>query len=176
MPRIESLTAALVFGAAAFICAVPEAVADTVDDCTPPPPGLVQDLYDWIGANSDYEVAAAKADPPEIIFCIEGEEVPYGAKTTMISPREMGIFDFEERRIYLVAPWRVEVPRDVGVLLHELVHDVQFLNRDWPCPGATEIEAYKLYEDWLAEQGVEIELNWLMIYMWARCPRDIHPD
>jgi hypothetical protein len=62
------------------------------------------------------------------------------------------------------------------VLLHELVHAVQFDNRSWDCLGAPEWQAYKMQEAWLAEHGISADFDWLLIYMQSRCPRDIHPD
>lgn len=145
------------------------------EDCDPPSSSLVQSLYDWIGANTDYSVAEAKAHPAKIIVCRRGDVVPFGSETLLIEPMQKGIFDFETRTVYLVLPWRQSEIRDVGVLLHELVHDIQFLNQDWPCPTSTEVEAYQLQEKWLAENDVEIKLNWLLIYHWARCPRESRP-
>ena len=81
----------------------------------------------------------------------------------------------EIRRIHLVRPWGAANARDQSRLLHELIHDVQFQNKSWECPNATEWEAYKLHEEWLQQHGINPNFNWFAIQMRARCPRDIHP-
>ena len=81
----------------------------------------------------------------------------------------------EIRRIHLVRPWDASNTKDRSRLLHELIHDVQYINRGWTCKEEPEWEAYKLQEAWLAAQGVASEFDWLHIFMLSRCPRDIRP-
>lgn len=163
---------------AAFMAAAPSAFAEVVaarEDCTRPSPALVAELLDWIGAASGYDVAGARADPPAIFFCDEGDVLDYPGGTAVVEPGERGVYDYEARVIYLVGPWSPEDPRQRSVLLHELVHDVQFANRAWECPNATEWEAYKLQEAWMAEQGLVAEFDWVRIWFWSKCAGNPHP-
>jgi hypothetical protein len=57
--------------------------------------------------------------------------------------------------------------------LHELIHDVQLLNRDWDCAGSTEWEAYRLQDQWLQEQGVILPFDWPAIRRLSECPPDV---
>jgi len=168
IPRAAGAVSALALGLA---LSGPAAASD----CTPPSPGLVAELLGWIGEATGYDVSAALADPPTIRFCAEGDAIPYPGEATLITPGQRGLYDYDMRRIHLVAPWRADRPRDVAVLLHELVHDVQFLNRPWECPNATEWEAYKLYDRWLAERGIDTAIDWVQVYFWSRCNRNPHP-
>lgn len=143
--------------------------------CLRPSDALVQELLDWIGAASGYDVAGARADPPAIFFCDEGDVLDYPGGTAVVEPGERGVYDYEARVIYLVGPWSPEDPRQRSVLLHELVHDVQFANRAWECPNATEWEAYKLQEAWMAEQGLVAEFDWVRIWFWSKCAGSPHP-
>lgn len=155
----------------------PAAAGPTVPPgCTAPPEALVQELLDWIAANSDYDTAQSQADPPEVVFCDAGDAIDYAGADTLVEPGERGLYDFEARRIFLVAPWAPDDPHDVAVLLHELVHDVQFSARTWECPNATEWEAYELHEAWLAERDIDADIDWLSVYFWSSCRRNPHVD
>ncbi len=172
---LSGMRRSLTIGSALLALLLAAPAAPAAEGCAPPDPALVAELIGWIGRETDYDVSAALADPPEIRFCARGDEVLHEDATTLIEPDDRGVYDISRRIVHLVEPWDPASPRDVAVLLHELVHDVQFLNRDWDCPNAAEWEAYELYERWLAERGIEAKLDWLTIYFWSKCPRDIHP-
>ncbi|MGM0742689.1 MAG: DUF6647 family protein [Pseudomonadota bacterium] len=88
-----------------------------------------------------------------------------------------GLYDPHEATIYLVRPWDRRNPFDVAVLLHELVHHRQREHGHWYCPGAQELPAYRIQDKWLAELGLEADINWIAVVLEAGCtPRDIHPD
>jgi hypothetical protein len=166
-------------GAGAALPPAPQGTAPrpAVDaDCPPDAPGaLVRRLLGWLAAHSDYDTGRAAADPPEIRFCRSGEVIRYEGHDILVEPDLRAAFDLRARRIYLVLPWRADDPRNVSALLHELIHDVQFAARDWPCPQATEWEAYRLQAAWLEEQGIDPGFDWFGIHMRARCPGDVHP-
>ncbi len=136
---------------------------------------VIADLVKWIGDHTDYDVSKTLMEPPSVSFCDEGTELYYEGEMIIVDPMLRAAYDMRDRHIYLVRPWKVSSVRDLSALLHELVHDVQYLNREWPCKGKSEWEAYKLQDAWLSEQGLESEFNWLQIFMLSRCPRDIHP-
>ncbi len=137
---------------------------------------LIQELTRWIGAQTGYDITRTLADPPRVSFCDTGQTIIYEDQTLIVDPGLRAAYDLSDRHIYLVLPWDAANPKDVSALLHELIHDVQLINRDWPCVGAPEWQAYKLQETWLAERGIDPGFDWLHIYMYSRCPRDIHPD
>lgn len=176
--RKARLPAALLLLAALYagLAAAPAARAQAPEaDCPLPSDELTASLVRWIGARAGYEVAPVLADPPEIGFCEAGDPIPYGADTLFVEPHERGFYDRANRRITLVLPWSESAPRDVAVLLHELVHDIQFLNRSWDCPAATEWEAYSLQARWLGEQGIDTDFDWAQIALHSRCPGEVHP-
>ena len=148
-------------------------------DCAPPPvqdgTALTDSLYRWIAAHSEYETGFGIGAPPEISFCAAGSQIRYEGRDLLVEPRLHAAYDLAARRIWLVLPWDAGSMRDRSVLLHELVHDVQFRNADWPCPQATEEEAYRLQHDWLAEHGIASGFDWFAIRMRAKCPTGVHP-
>ena len=115
------------------------------------------------------------AAPPSIGFCRHGEVIPYEGESLIVDPDLGAAYDKERRHIYLAQPWDATNTRDLGTLLHELIHDVQYRNRDWPCWQKTEWEAYKLQEAWLAERGESADFNWALILMLSRCSQNHHP-
>ncbi|MGC9420582.1 MAG: DUF6647 family protein [Rhodovulum sp.] len=153
-------------------CARPDASAAT----QAVPAGLVDALLVWIGAATGYDVAPSRAAPPEIAFCATGDWIDYEDSKVLVDEHLRAVYDWPGRRVLLVAPWDADDLRDRSILLHELIHQVQLANRDWPCLQAPEWEAYKLQERWLNEHGIDPEFDWLQIYFLSRCPRDIHPD
>lgn len=132
-------------------------------------------LVGWIGEHSSYDVSTALDELPVVRFCTSDETIPIADDLTIVEPGDAGVFDIEGRVIWLMAPWNPDNLKDVGVLLHELVHDIQFLNRSFRCPQAAEPEAYRLQELWLAEHGISFQVDPFFLFMTALCPPDIHP-
>ncbi|WP_397542327.1 DUF6647 family protein [Roseovarius salis] len=164
---------------ALLLLAPASAAARPAGDCPAPdmpPRALVESLIRWIGAETGYDMASALARPPGIRFCRTGEMIEYDGAGWFVDPALRAAYDLKTRTVYLVLPWDADDAFDRSVLLHELVHHVQLANRDWPCPGAPEWQAYKLQDRWLRARGIEHGFDWLRIWFMSRCPRDIHPD
>jgi Domain of unknown function (DUF6647) len=144
-------------------------------DVCPVPDTVIEEMFAWIAAHTDYDTAPTSENLPAIETCASGAAVDYGNENIIVDEGIRGLYDFDARRIYLVEPWDPDNLAHRAVLLHELVHAVQLDNRDWECIGAPEWEAYKLHEAWLVEHGLEGNFDWLQVYFTSRCPRDIHP-
>lgn len=141
-----------------------------------PATSLKSALIEWIGANSGYDVSTILANPPEVKFCAHGSTLVYQGKAIHFGDRLNGVYDETTEQICLAKPWNASNTKDRGVLLHELVHHVQYQSKSWACPKATEWEAYKLQEAWLLEKGARPGFNWMYILLASRCtPRDVHP-
>ena len=138
-------------------------------------PELIESLIAWVGAHSNYDVSKALSNPPTVDFCRRGTIVDYEGEDLIVERPLVAFYDIKKRHIFLVEPWDPENSAQVSTLLHELTHDVQHLNKDWPCWGKAEWEAYKLQESWLLEQGQTPAFNWSDIFLQSLCPRDIHP-
>lgn len=133
---------------------------------------MLAELIRWIGDHADYDVTLALRDPPDVRFCSAGEIIRYEGKDAVVDPELYGVYDRIERAIFLVRPWNAANTEHLGRLLHELVHDLQFQNVEWPCKQKPEWEAYRLQAKWLAEHEVEKEFDWRMIYSSSQCPED----
>ncbi|MDJ0641019.1 MAG: hypothetical protein QNJ20_19550 [Paracoccaceae bacterium] len=141
-----------------------------------PAADVMEELLSWIEAQTAYDVSALRNSPPEISFCAVGERIPYEAGSALVDVALNGAYDHLRNTILLVQPWNPDDPRDRSVLLHELLHAAQLQNRTYACLEEAEWEAYRLQEAYLAERGLESGFDWLQIYFWSQCPRDIHPD
>ena len=129
-------------------------------------------LIGWIALRTDYDVSSVYHNPPEIVFCQVGEIVDYEAEGLLVDEILAAAYDLKRRRIYLVKPWATDDLFDLSVLLHELIHVVQLDNRDWPCAGAPEWEAYTLQSVWLRNQGIIAGFDWSTIYKLSQCPAE----
>ena len=161
------------------LLSAPAAAQPGAEDCAAPEAraaaALISPLLDWIADNTDYDVAETRASPPRISFCSPGDTLSYEGATVLVDPDLRAAYDARARQIHLVRPWDPTDPFAQSVLLHELIHDVQLLNRTWPCLQAPEWQAYKLQDSWLRARGIEHGFDWFAIFVLARCPRDPHP-
>lgn len=137
---------------------------------------LISKLLTWIDVHTDYDVSQSRRHHPQITFFARGDSITYEGNTITIPKRLRGLYDKQQYKIILVKPWQASVHYDVSTLLHELVHVVQYQNKNWLCWQRTEWEAYQLQEQYLKEHGIDPQFNWLEIAMFSSCRRrDIHP-
>ncbi len=131
----------------------------------------VAPLVDWIVAKTGWAVHEA----PLIRF------VPYAElvkKFTGGKPTDFhveAIYSDQDHSIYLPDGWRAEDLRARSVLLHELVHHLQYLNHvKATCESEYELQAFKLQVAWLDEHGVDdplglLDINPYFLLMLGQC-------
>jgi hypothetical protein len=137
------------------------------------PADLVGPLDDWLDGQLDYP----RRPPPRIEIIDAAQALALEPTVGRMAGRLRGLYDPDAGTIFLVRPWSMDDPRDISVLLHELVHHRQTDARHFYCPGAQEPEAYTLQEAWLAERGLSIAVNRIAVVLAAGCTRtDFHPD
>ena len=103
-------------------------------------------------------------------------------KTTILGTRKdttMGLYDHEKKIVYLnLLLKKHDKPVHDSVLLHELVHHMQFHNGiKFRCLGELEEKAYNLQDKWLQKQGrksvfEELEISPLVFYLITQCTDD----
>ena len=166
-----SVAVAAAFVAATFVAARPAPANGCAADGRAAE-ALVAGLFDWIGAHTDYDTDAARANAPAIVLCVTGGTISYEGAPLLVEPGLRAMYSAIDHTVFLVAPWSAARHEDVSTLLHELVHGVQFRERAWPCPQAAEREAYALQAAWLAERGLPPALDPFTAYLLSRCPSD----
>ena len=147
--------------------------AQTPEDCAQwpaIPENLISDLTGWIALHTMYDVGELHRSPPEIAFCSVGDWIEYEEGELRVEPELRAAYSHPADRIYLVLPWSADDPYDRSVLLHELIHKVQLANRDWPCVGAPELEAYMLQAEYLGTYGIDPGFDWRSIFLLSLCP------
>ena len=138
-------------------------------------PALVAHLERWLDENS----ALPRNQRPVNIRTVGpySEIILRRASHSARHGMTRGLYDPVRGSILLVHPWNRHDPQDVSTLLHELVHHRQAASGHWYCPGAQEYPAYRAQRQWLSENGLRLEVNWIAIVLESGCtPRDIHPD
>ena len=149
---------------------LPEADQLPAAPLQPPAPELVSALTEWIGQHTPYDITGLRAAPPAIRLCRTGERLHYEGRRIVVEPDLRAAYDATARVIYLVAPWDHSSIADQGILLHELIHHVQFGARSWDCLQQPEYEAYGLQALWLEQHGRPVPFSLPQIFIWSRCP------
>lgn len=137
---------------------------------------LMRESLAWLADNTEYR-NAKKAEMPGVEWRSFEELYLIGwgekAKTNMGLGRIWAVYDDERRVILLHDGFDVRNSNDRGRMVHELVHHMQVIGeKAVRCPGASEPEAYKLTEQWFAQNGIALPENWptkLEVAMMAIC-------
>jgi hypothetical protein len=81
------------------------------------------------------------------------ETVPDRQKREVVS-----VYDARRRTVILPEGWEGRSPAELSVLLHELVHHLQFkAGLSYACPQEREALAYEAQEKWLKQFGTTLE-------------------
>ena len=147
---------------------------------------LVMSLMLWISIQTGWTVP----EPPTITYIESGQELfmlshncknkPDQPVCTTYNPetsKVLGLYNNETKTVLLNKDFWIASVRDQSILLHELVHHMQY-SRNWghyrkKCRGDIEKEAYNLQENWLEIRGLTlaktIDLGPLMRHVLTQC-------
>ena len=130
---------------------------------------LIASLLLWIGAETSYNVDLPH---PEIMQIEKPklEEIFYGSSKDGASDLH-AFYNIETDVIYLSSEWNMHNAFDRGVLLHELIHYVQDMNKvPYDCVGQLEAEVYPLQEKYMLEMhGVKFEYDEFFVKLLSLC-------
>ena len=136
-------------------------------------PTLIYRLNTWLDAETEYETRASQ---PQIKFIETEQAENLRGVAGHSGGRTHGLYDAEAQTIYLTKPWSSVNPRDISVLLHEMVHHRQ-AGQHWYCVQAQEWRAYQIQAQWLAEHQIADDFYWPAVLLQSSCSkRDIHPE
>ncbi len=127
-------------------------------------------LIDWIIEKTGWAVR----DAPPIKFASQ-EELAKMFGGTADDYHVEALYSDRDHSIYLPEGWKADDLRRHSILLHELVHHLQYLNHvKVTCVSEYELQAFKLQVTWLNEQGVEDPLDLLgidpfLLFMLGHC-------
>lgn len=83
-------------------------------------------------------------------------------------------YDIRRRTIFLTKEWHPKNPKDLSVLVHEMVHHLQNLDkRTFACPAEREKLAYQAQETWLGlfqtSLETEFEIDAFTLLVSTKC-------
>ena len=110
-------------------------------------------LMIWLGANTTFDT---NHDIPNVLFLTQTqmEELYYPEGKKDNFPNQLhGLYDKESNTIILPDTWDRRDPWDMGVLLHEMIHYLQDVNKhEFQCTAEMERDAWPIQQKYLQEQ------------------------
>lgn len=127
-------------------------------------------LIHWIAAKTGWPVR----DAPPIKF-VSRDDLAKMFGGTADGLHVEALYSDRDHSVYLPNGWKADTLRRRSILLHELVHHLQYLNHPKvTCESEYELQAFKLQLAWLSEKGVEDPLDFLgidpfLFFMLGKC-------
>lgn len=118
-------------------------------------PHLLDTIALWLSVNFDLPLPAKNPDlmsvPPADLVVLR-----YGSKRTAWAGDVIAVYD--EGTIFLSRSWTGQGPAELSILVHEMVHHLQFsADMRFACPGEREVLAYRAQDAWLGLFGESLE-------------------
>ena len=137
---------------------------------------LMTAIMAWLTLNFALPAApelprVARVTPEEMVQVrLRGRESPAAATAFEVE----ALYDDSTRTIYLRRGWSPRTPREVSVLVHEMVHHLQnAAGMRFECPQARERMAYAAQRRWLERHGKdlldEFQLDPMTVLLRTRC-------
>ena len=127
-----------------------------------PLPILVELATGWVAADLGVpipetlpRVAFADEVTMQVIRASAADE-----RTAAVTPDRavVAMYDARSGTVFLPLGWTGQTRAEMSMLVHEIVHNFQFLAGErFACPAAREKKAYEVQERWLAGQGESLE-------------------
>ena len=98
-----------------------------------------------------------------------------GPEAAAAVPEIVAFYEPREKMIYLRWEWKPWSVVDLGTLVHELVHHMQFsagLDKTAECKSALETDAYRLQNQWTVLWGQRAESDALFMAFVSMCHWD----
>ena len=135
---------------------------------------MIPRMIAWIAASTGWKGQPAPpvhfATPAQLARMLYGEN----AGADRICPT--ALYSIERHEVYLSTAWKADDLRDRSMLLHELVHHLQVLDKvKVDCQALYDRQAYHWQTTWLREQGIAepykfLRLNEFTVYTMTSCP------
>ena len=130
--------------------------------------------FAWLAVKTGWEARAAPAlqfvEPAQLAKMYFGNDVA----ADRICPT--ALYSIARHTVYLSTAWNQDNLHDRSVLLHELVHHLQVLDKvKVDCPALYDRQAFHWQAVWLRAQGIRdpyafLKLDEFMIYTMTSCP------
>lgn len=137
---------------------------------------LLNVLLVWINCNSSFDYRLnempriKKVNEIQMKSLASGNELP--ASVVPITLRIKGLYNFHSKTIYLLDSFSINNEEDRAILLHEVVHFLQFQYGDdnfFDCKQKLESFAYRLQAKYLYHKNQKIDITGQHIRQASRC-------
>jgi hypothetical protein len=127
---------------------------------------LMTALLTWINNNSSFDYKLDELPIVNMVNSVEIAEIAFGkALPKAIDPDTLGIkglYNFNNKTIYILDTMDLNTEGDRAILLHELVHFLQYQageNNDVKCKNELELLAYRLEAKYLHSLNKKIDFD-----------------
>jgi len=128
---------------------------------------LISNLLNWLNQHFSFNYLAYQRPKLKIVAASKINEIAFGsALPKVVNQKRLnvyGLYKFDEKTIYILDSIDLNTTNGKGILLHELVHYVQYQTgkeKFVNCIKELESEAYKLEASYLKENGLDIDFKY----------------
>ena len=123
---------------------------------------LIKDLLKWIGKNSSFDVSfdelpnVIRVSSDDMLMVAYKNRFPHAVDAKKL--QIYGLYDFKDKTVYILDSLDFDSEEGKGILLHELVHYLQYQygeNKKVNCKNELERLAYLLEAEYLHDHGEE---------------------
>ncbi|MEM7027359.1 MAG: DUF6647 family protein [Pseudomonadota bacterium] len=137
---------------------------------------LMSGLIKWINKHSSFEFDASLIPDVKKVSAEQIAEVAFGGKLPKAvdakSLKILGLYNFNEKAVYLLDSIDLDTTQGKGILLHELVHYLQYqtgVDKDAACMNELESLAYLLEAKFLESQHHKHDITSSHIHKVSQC-------
>lgn len=127
---------------------------------------LASELLNWINQHSSFNYSTDSAPKIKRVNARIIAEVAFGGTLPRaVNPESLniyGLYNFNEKTIYILDEVDLSTEKGKAILLHELVHYIQYqtgIDKTVNCINELEPEAYDIEEAYLINHGININLD-----------------
>lgn len=137
---------------------------------------LVKNLLDWVGSNSSFDISSDEL--PNVMRVSSDDMLQVAFKSQFpqaVDANKLqiyGLYNFRDKTVYILDSLDLESENGKGILLHELVHYLQYQygdDKQVDCKNELERLAYLLEADYLHDHGHKAGFNDAHVKSVSKC-------
>jgi hypothetical protein len=128
---------------------------------------LASELLNWINQHSSFDYSVDQIPKVKTVTARKIAEIDFGRALPKAVNSEslkiFGLYNFKEKTIYILETIDLNTEKGKAILLHELVHYIQYQtgkDKLVNCVKELEPKAYEIEEAYLNKHGIAVDLNY----------------
>jgi|APSaa5957512535_1039671.scaffolds.fasta_scaffold20243_4 hypothetical protein len=128
---------------------------------------LASELLNWINQHSSFDYSVDQIPKVKTVNARKIAAIAFGgALPKAVNPENLkifGLYNFKEKTIYILETIDLNTEKGKAILLHELVHYIQYQSgkdKLVNCIKELEPKAYEIEEAYLNKHGIAVDLNY----------------